>query len=114
MLAEQSDPRARLETAFAPDVAAAIEQLVADRVREHLEAAASGHPSPWLSLEEAADYLRVSPRTLERRIAKGSLRSTTIGRRRLLLRDDLDELANAAAREETVATAPPRRRRGVE
>lgn len=74
----------------------------------------SGACSPWLSLDEAAAYLRVSPRTLERRIVKGSVRSTTIGRRRLLHRDDLDELAQTATREETARTAPPRRRRGVE
>jgi excisionase family DNA binding protein len=50
-------------------------------------------------------------RTVGRRVAKGRVRSTTIGRRRLLHRDDLDALA--AAGEETAPTAPPRRRTGV-
>jgi excisionase family DNA binding protein len=50
--------------------------------------------SPWLGLDEAAAYLRVSERTLARRIAGGRVRSTTIGRRRLLHREDLDALAS--------------------
>jgi excisionase family DNA binding protein len=68
---------------------------------------------PWLGIDEAAAYLRVSERTLERRIKKGHLRSTTIGRRRLLHRDDLDALAKAAAGEGVAPTTPPRRRTGV-
>jgi excisionase family DNA binding protein len=50
---------------------------------------------PWLALDEAAAYMRVSERTLERRIKSGRVRSTTIGRRRLLHRDDLDALAKS-------------------
>ncbi len=94
--------RDRLLAVLAPELVEAIEQLVDERVAERLEAHSTngGTDSPWLSLDEAADHLRVSPRTLERRIAKGSVRSTTIGRRRLLHRDDLDELAKAATREE--------------
>ncbi len=68
---------------------------------------------PWLALDEAAAYLRVSERTLERRIAGGRVRSTTIGRRRLLHRDDLDALARAATGEGVASTTPPRRRPGV-
>jgi excisionase family DNA binding protein len=52
-----------------------------------------GGPSPWLSLAEGASYLGISERTLEREITRGRLRSTTVGRRRLLHRDDLDALA---------------------
>jgi excisionase family DNA binding protein len=106
--------RDRLLAALSPDLVAAIEELVAERVRGALEANGNGDGSPWLSIDEAAAYLRVSPRTLERRIAKGRVRSTSIGRRRLLHRDDLDELVRAATRKETARTAPPRRRRGVE
>lgn len=104
--------RDRLLQSLAPELVEAIEQLVEERVREQLEelpGAASS--SPWLSLDEAADYLRVSPRTLERRIKRGRIRSTTIGRRRLLHRDDLDELAEKRRRgRRQRQTAPPRRR----
>jgi excisionase family DNA binding protein len=99
----------RLRAALAPELVAAIEELVDERVRERLEAQTHAG-SPWLSLEEAADYLRVSPRTLERQIARGRINSTTIGRRRLLHRGDLDALASAATREGITPATPPRRR----
>jgi excisionase family DNA binding protein len=106
--------RDRLRAALSPELVAALEELVDERVRERLEASeVNGSASPWLSLDEAADYLRVSPRTLERQLARGHVRSTSIGRRRLLHRADLDELAKAATREETARTAPPRRHGGV-
>jgi excisionase family DNA binding protein len=54
-----------------------------------------GGPSPWLSLADGAAYLGVSERTLERAITRGRLRSSTLGRRRLLHRDDLDALARS-------------------
>jgi excisionase family DNA binding protein len=71
---------------------------------------AEGMPSPWLALDEAAADLRVSERTLERRIAAGRVRSTTLGRRRLLHRDDLDALARAVAGEDVAPTTSPRHR----
>jgi excisionase family DNA binding protein len=89
---------------------AALEDLVDERVAERLEVSTVVDYSPWLSLDEAADYLRVSPRTLERQLARGRVRSTSIGRRRLLNRDDLDELAKAATREDATPATPPRRR----
>jgi excisionase family DNA binding protein len=102
--------RDRLLQSLAPELVDAIEQLVSDRVEAALDQVTSGDLNPWLSLEEAAEYLRVSPRTLERRIEKGRLRSSSIGRRRLLHRDDLDQLAQAATREDVAPTTPPRRR----
>jgi excisionase family DNA binding protein len=103
--------RARLEAVLAPGVVDAIEELVSDRVRAALEAHSPNvDASPWFSLEEGADYLRVSPRTLERQLARGGICSTTIGRRRLLRRDDLDELAKAATREDVTPATSPRRR----
>jgi excisionase family DNA binding protein len=71
------------------DLRAELRALLLDEEQD--EAMASN--SPWLALDEAATYLRVSERTLERRVKAGRLRSTTIGRRRLLHRDDLDALA---------------------
>jgi excisionase family DNA binding protein len=85
--------RQRLEAVLAPELVAAIEALVDERVSEALASAKNGHSSPWLSLGESADYLRVSERQLQRLLARGKMRSTTIGRRRLLHRDDLDNLA---------------------
>jgi excisionase family DNA binding protein len=103
--------RDQLAGLLAPDVIDALEALVAERVREEIAAnGPNGDSSPWLTLDEAAEYLTVSVRTIERRIKSGRLRSTTIGRRRLLHRDDLDELA-AATREDVIAkprrTSPP-------
>jgi excisionase family DNA binding protein len=92
--------RDRLLRSLAPELVEAIEQLVCDQVEAALDDRAPNGSSPWLSLEEAAGYLRVSVRTLERRIRGQRVRSTTIGRRRLLHRDDLDQLARAAPGEE--------------
>lgn len=93
---------------LSPDLVDAIEELVAERVRMTLEDADGG--SPWLSMAEAAEYVRVSERTLNRHIEKGKLRATKIGRRTLLNRDDLDALA---AGEGVAPTTPPGRRKGV-
>lgn len=92
-------PRERLLASLSPELVDAIEQLVAEGVAVALQSEQSTG-SPWLSLDEAAEYLRVSQRTLERRIARGSVRSSPIGRRRLIHRDDLDALARTATREE--------------
>jgi excisionase family DNA binding protein len=74
-----------------------VREIVADEVARQLKTTRGGGDSsassPWLAIDEAAAYLRVSVRTLERRIANGSVRSITLGRRRLLHRDDLDALA---------------------
>lgn len=104
--------RDRLLQSLAPEVVEAIEELVDERVQARLELLEeeTGRGSPWLSIEEAADYLRVSPRTLERQLDHGRVRSTSIGRRRLFHRDDLDLLARAATREDVTPATPPRRR----
>lgn len=61
------------------------------RVQE-LEQGETSPRSPWLSITEAADYLRTSERTIHRLVNRNRVRSTTIGRRRLLHRHDLDAL----------------------
>jgi excisionase family DNA binding protein len=99
-----------LERIFAPDVAAILEAEIDRRVRDVLaEFDGRSDGSPWLSEAEAADHLRVSKRTVQRMVARGRVRSTTIGRRRLLHRDDLDALA--ATGEDVTPATPPRRRR---
>jgi excisionase family DNA binding protein len=105
-----SESRRRLLASLSPDLVAAIEALVDERVRECVGESVSGSPSPWLAVGQAADYLAVSERTLERMIATGRVRSSTLGRRRLLNRNDLDELARTATREDAAPTTPPRRR----
>jgi excisionase family DNA binding protein len=70
-------------------------------------------PSPWLSLADGAAYLGISERTLEREITRGRLHSSTLGRRRLLHRDDLDALARSGDGGGIAPTTPPRRREGV-
>jgi excisionase family DNA binding protein len=109
-VADKLAARERLAAVLAADVLDAIEELVDERVAAVLADVPNGSGSPWLALDEAADYLRVSPRTLERLIAKGRVRSTTLGRRRLLHRDDLDTLVSAAPGEDVEPTTSPRRR----
>jgi excisionase family DNA binding protein len=91
--------RERLETLLAPEVLCALEALIAERVEAELAAKADSNGTPWLPLGGAAEYLGVSERTLERAIAKGRLRSSALGRRRILHRDDLDAYARAAGEE---------------
>jgi hypothetical protein len=50
----------------APELADAIERVVDERVRELLADQVTETPAPWLTIEEASMYLRVSPRTLHR------------------------------------------------
>jgi excisionase family DNA binding protein len=102
--------RETLLRSLSADLVEAIEELVDERVAAALEPATDGSGSPWLDVDQAAEYLRVSTRTVERRVAGGRVRSTTIGRRRLFHRDDLDELAGAATREDVTPATPPRRR----
>ena len=85
-----SDLRALLSA----ELADALEQLVDERVAAALER--RGRPdagSPWLTIQEAAERLRISERQLHRWLKQGRVRSTCIGRRRLLYSDDLDRLA---------------------
>jgi excisionase family DNA binding protein len=74
---------------------AELARQLAPLVVAELEREASPGGSPWLSVAEAARYLSVSERTIERAIERGRLRSSTLGRRRLLHRDDLDALARS-------------------
>ena len=59
-----------------------------------------GVASPWLSVRDGAAYLGVSERSLGRAITRGRIRSSTVGSRRLLHRDDLDAFARRATGEE--------------
>ena len=98
--------RERLLTALSPELVDAILELVDERAAA--AARKDEKASPWLSIPEAAEYLRTSERTVERLVARGRVRSTTIGRRRLFRREDLDALA--ATGEDVAPTTPSRRR----
>jgi excisionase family DNA binding protein len=101
-------PLERLSASLAPAVVEALLELIDQRVAEADPAQADA--SPWLSIGEAAPYLKVSERTIEREIERGRLGSTTIGRRRLVHRNNLDALARAATGEDAAPTTSPRHR----
>jgi excisionase family DNA binding protein len=100
--------RDRLLAALSPDLVAAIEELVEERVRAEVESV-EVNGAALLSLADAADYLAVSARTLERLVAKKRIRTKDIGRRRLFRRADLDAFAEEATREDATPVTPPRR-----
>lgn len=99
---------------FGPELVAAIERLVDERVEARLATLTVDASSPWMTVAEAAVYVRASDRTVERLVTGKRIRSTTLGRRRLLYRDDLDVYlrSNRANGDEggEARTAPPRRR----
>jgi excisionase family DNA binding protein len=102
-----------LHATFSRELVEAIEQLVDERVKVALEAHVDGSSSsPWLTVAEAAEYLRTSERTVQRIMGRKRIRTSAIGRRRLLHRDDLDAFMRATTGEEAAPTAPPRRRKG--
>lgn len=103
-----SSPAVRLRLLLAPAVVEALEDLIAERVRAEL-AGAQESDTPWLSLAEAADYLGVSTRTLERMIERRKLRTSTVGRRRLIHRHDLDRLATGGGGDSANRSTPPAR-----
>src|SRR4051812_41128830 len=87
-----------------------LRDLVREIAREEI-AVVTVQPKPereWLTVAEAADYLRVSSRTMERLIQRGEVRSASVERRRIVRKNWLDEYATA--REGVAPTTPPRRR----
>lgn len=106
--------RERLTTAFAPELVAAFEAFVAERVRAEFDTAARPDAwSPWLSIDEAASYLRVSKRTVERLLADETIPSSRVDRRRIVRRADLDAYTATAGEGEAPTTPSPRPPRGV-
>jgi excisionase family DNA binding protein len=67
-----------------------LERLVDERVAAVLAHRSAESEPVWLSLSEAAEYLRVSPRTIARLREQGRLRVSHVGRRVLVNRADLD------------------------
>jgi excisionase family DNA binding protein len=102
-------PHLRAELVIPEDTYRALVHEITAAVMVELEHDWEHAGSPWYAEAEAARYLRISERTLQRLSAKERVRSTAVGRRRLYHRDELNRLA---AGEETAPTAPPRRRVG--
>ena len=82
-----------LRDLFAPELVEALERLVDERVAAALAGRERiGSEPEWMSIEEAATHIRVSPSTIARKLREGRLDSTYVGRRRLVRRSDLDQL----------------------
>jgi excisionase family DNA binding protein len=92
--------RQRLAVLLAPETLEALEDFVSEFVAAKLaEVEINGRGTPWLSIPDAAAYLGVSERTIEREIARGQLQSSSLGRRRLLRRETVDAYLQAAGEE---------------
>jgi excisionase family DNA binding protein len=61
-----------LHAIFGPELVAAIEEFVEERVAEAL-ARRSAAPKRWLSVPEAGDYLGCSPKAVYARIDRGRI-----------------------------------------
>ena len=58
---------------------------------------ATSGPSPWLTAQEAADYLRISRRALYQAVRRGQIPRHHFGRRLRFRREELDAaLVNTA------------------
>lgn len=99
--------RERLLASLAPDLVDALEQLVEERVSVLRNVAGP----VWLSIAEAADYCSVSQRTIARWLSNKRLRSSTLGRRVLISRNDLDSLLCGDGQEGGANRPTARRRR---
>jgi excisionase family DNA binding protein len=73
----------------------ALRPLVAELIAEELEPVLaalqrSEEPSPWMTVREAAEYVRVSESTMRQWVSRDVVLSYLIEGRRLLRREDLD------------------------
>jgi excisionase family DNA binding protein len=98
-----------LEAAFTPDLLAAIERLVDERVEQRVRER-DEPTSRWLTIPEAAKYARVSTRTFQRLLTKKQVRATSVGRRSVVDRHEVDRYLEATAGDDVAPTTPPRRR----
>jgi excisionase family DNA binding protein len=77
---------------LSPEAEAELLALIDERVALRVASLSLQPPeSPWLTVDEAAGYLRTSPAALYKRISRGQLNSyRPEGSRILLRKDDLD------------------------
>jgi excisionase family DNA binding protein len=83
-----------LRSMFSSAVVEALEALIEEKVAAALAERENGSQPAWLSLDEVAAYLRVSPSSFGRLLKDGRLGSTYVGRRRLIRRADLDSVSH--------------------
>lgn len=84
------------------DFAEHIADLVAEKVAARLSAVGSGPASPWMTVEEAADYSRIPLGTFRGLSAAGRVRSHTSGKRHVYHRAEVDEDLLGYARDSNV------------
>ena len=84
--------RDRLLAALVTEMVSALEQLVDERVCDRLGgvAGASDIVSPWLSVVEAAEFLRCKRQRIDDLLSQGRLTRYKDGSRVLLLRAEID------------------------
>src|SRR4051812_5614677 len=87
--------REQLLAAFSPETVAAIEALIEAQGAPDLSNQAS---SPWLTLAQAAEYLHVSLKTVERRRDAGDLRAVCLDRHWLTRAEWLDDYVLSGGR----------------
>jgi excisionase family DNA binding protein len=84
----------------------ALVHLIDERVAAKLASLASPAPtSPWLTVDEAAEYLRTTPGAIRKRISRKQVKAhRPEGSRILLRREDLDALDLGADRSYDLTT----------
>jgi excisionase family DNA binding protein len=84
--------RGALFAALSPELVAAIEELVDERVFERLERVydASERRSPWLTIVEAAELLRCKRQRVDDLLSQGRLARHKDGSRTLLSRAEIN------------------------
>ena len=85
--------RGSLSDLLGAELARAIEELVDERIRAATADRDDGGSPTWFTLREAAEYLRISERSVSRMVGRGRIRVHHVGRRVLVHRDDLDTAA---------------------
>lgn len=81
-----------LAAVLSPDLVAAIEELVDERVRNQLDdvGGADVLPSPWLTIVETAELLRCKRQRIDDLLSQGRLARYKDGSRTLISRADVD------------------------
>ena len=90
-----TSPRERLAAVLAAEVIDALDDLVAERVAAELAGLDAGRDSGprWLTLEQAAERLGITPAAARMRASRGRLQTRRHGRRVYVSAASVDELA---------------------
>jgi excisionase family DNA binding protein len=87
-------------TLLSPQAQAELKRLVDERIAATLSDSINQEKggTPWLTVAEAADYLRTSPAAIYKRIKRGQLQAERPeGSRILIRRSDLDQTLDLTA-----------------